>query len=359
MDDGLKQAAPHYGQGRQPRVWLFSQFVWPDDAPTGIYAEQLADALNLAGTPATLVSGRGDYRPGQRDRPGSPIERVGHRAGGRQSLLRIAAEYRDVRRAFEAFLTARVGRGDVVVVTTAPPLTLRMHRAVRKAGATGVYWLQDFYPELVRGIARFPSPFISLLSWYWRRELAKWPHVIKAAGNLGYHGTNARVIRNWPTIDLGVPVPSHPRTALYSGNLSYAHDLVSFLELCSELKARGYEITVRGDGKWISQLPDWIHVERPVASAAELALSYWRAEVHLVAGHPRFPTAVFPSKYWNSRATGREILCSGFAGPMLEELREAEAADYTAHLPRFRDFLVRLAQPDASLRESPGQRTRT
>jgi hypothetical protein len=344
VDEEESASTPGSGPGQTPRLWIFSQFVWPDDAPTGIYAEQLADAVTRAGTPATLVAGCGDYRPGKREPPLSPIERVSHRIGGRHSLLRIAAEYRDVHRAFEAFLTARVGRGDVVVVTTAPPLTLRMHRAIRAVGAIGVYWLQDFYPELVRGIAPLPSPILGLLRRYWRRELARWPLVIKAAGNLGYHGNNAQIIRNWPTVDLGAHLPSLPRTALYSGNLSYAHDLVSFLELCSELHAEGYEVTVRGDGKWISQLPVWIRIEQPVSSLAELARSYWQAEVHLVAGHPRISTAVFPSKYWNSRATGRKILCSGFAGPMLEELGAADAADYTTHLRDFRDLLLRLAK---------------
>jgi hypothetical protein len=329
---------------RAPRVWIFSQFLWPDDAPTGIYAEQLADAVLGAGASVSLVSGQGEYRPGRRDPPRAPVERVEHRIGGRQGLLRIAREYHEVRRAFERFASHRVAPGDVVVVTSAPPLTLGMHRVLRRCGVTSVYWLQDFYPQLVRGVAPLPPPLTALLGAYWRRELRRWPQVVKAAGNLGYHGANARVIRNWPTIELGPEVPAVPRTALYSGNLSYAHDLASFLASCAELRARGYAITVRGDGKWLASLPDWVRVERPVASTQELALSYWRAEVHLVAGHPRIATAVFPSKYWNSRASGREIVCSGFAGPMLEELRQAERADYSTHLPAFRDFVLQLLE---------------
>lgn len=326
----------------QSRVWIFTQFVWPDDAPTGIYAEQLADALLATGVPTALVSGSGAYRPGARQAPRARIERLDHRVGGRSDLIGIAREYLGVRLAFRNFLATQVRPGDLVVISTAPPTTLWLHRAVRRAGATGVYWLQDFYPELVRGIWDFPRPFRALLSSIWRAELGRWPHVVKAAGNLGYHGVNARVLRNWPTIELGDPQPARPGTALYSGNLSYAHDLVSFTELCRRLHAEGFEITVRGDGKWIPQLPPWIRRERPLATSAELARSYWEAEVHLVAGHPRLPAAVFPSKYWNSRATGRRILCSGFAGPMIEELRAAEAADFTTHLAQFRDFLVGL-----------------
>jgi hypothetical protein len=70
--------------------------------------------------------------------------------------------------------------------------------------------------------------------------------------------------------------------------------------------------------------------------------SYWEAEVHLVAGHPRFPDAVFPSKFWNARATGRPVLASGFAGVMAEELEAARTSDFTTHLPQWTRLVLSL-----------------
>ena len=332
---------------RRPGVFVFSQFLWPDDAPTGIYSEQLADALTAAGVRATLVAGSGAYRPGRRAPPATRVERLAHRSGGRTNLAAIAAEYDGVRRAFRAFVRRQVRPGDVVVMSSAPPTTLPLHRDLRRAGATSVYWLQDFYPELVRGIVEPPGWLRRRLSSFWRAQLSRWDHVVKAAGNLGYEGPNARVFRNWPTLDLGAPRPSRPGTALYSGNLSYAHDIEAFLELCETLRREGFEVTVRGDGKWLSRLPPWLRVASPLLTPDELVRSYWEAEVHLVAGHPRFPTAVFPSKYWNSRASGRRIRHSGFAGPMLEELERAATADYTRHLPALRDFIAGLVADPA------------
>lgn len=66
--------------------------------------------------------------------------------------------------------------------------------------------------------------------------------------------------------------------------------------------------------------------------------------MHLVAGHPSIPRAVFPSKFWNARATGRQVFFSGLAGEMEEERFAAEAADYRRHLPEFTDFLAGLAR---------------
>jgi hypothetical protein len=325
-------------------VHILSQYLWPDDAPTGIYAEQVADALERAGVAVRLVGGTGTYRPGERPAPATSIERVAHREGRRGHLLSTALEYESVRRAFASEITRSVSPGDVVVVTSAPPTTIGLIRQIRKKGARGVYWLQDFYPELIRGVVDFPLALRRRFSAAWRARLAEWDCVVKAAGNLGYHGANARVIRNWPTLDLGEPRPFRPGTALYSGNLGWGHHLPSFLALCEKLAREGFEITVQGDGPGLARLPGWIRVGPALKRPEDLIRAYWEAEVHLVAGHPGIPDAVFPSKFWNARATGRTVLFSGLAGEMEEERLAAEAADYRRHLPDLTDFLGGLAR---------------
>ena len=97
---------------------------------------------------------------------------------------------------------------DIVVVTSAPPTTLFLHRAIRARGAIGVYWLQDYYPQLIRGVWDAPGWLRRVLDRLWTRELRQWPNVVKAAGNLGYSGPNATVIRNWNTLELGALAPA-------------------------------------------------------------------------------------------------------------------------------------------------------
>lgn len=316
-------------------VHVLSQYLWPDDAPTGIYAEQLADSLAATGVAVRLVGGQGSYRRGRRGAPRTPIVRLEHYEGRRGRLLSTAREYESVREAFASYIRAQVAANDVVIVTSAPPTTLFLHRAIRARGALGLYWLQDYYPQLIRGVWDAPEWMRRQLQRLWTRELRAWPRVVKAAGNLGYAGPNSLVIRNWNTLELGALEPARPRTALYSGNLGWGHDLAAFLDLCQSLRAKGYEITVRGDGPGMARLPGWIRSAPPLEDPAELVRSYWAAEVHLVAGHPRFPDAVFPSKFWNAFATGRPVLASGFVGEMEEELHEALKSDFRMHLPEW------------------------
>ncbi len=338
-------------------VHVLSQYLWPDDAPTGIYAEQLADSVAAAGVRVHLVGGQGFYRRGRRESPRSPIVRLKHYEGRRGRLLSTAREYESVREAFAAYIRAEVAANDVVIITSAPPTTLFLHRAIRARGAVGVYWLQDYYPQLIRGVWDAPEWMRRLLDRLWTRELQAWPRVVKAAGNLGYAGHNSLVIRNWNTLELGAPEPFRPRTALYSGNLGWGHDLAAFVDLCRTLHTKRYEITVRGDGPGIARLPAWIRSASPLEDPAELVRSYWAAEVHLVAGHPRFPDAVFPSKFWNAFATGRPVLASGFTGVMAEELEAARTSDFRTHLPQWTRLVVSLVRdPEPAPRQGENRR---
>jgi putative colanic acid biosynthesis glycosyltransferase WcaI len=332
---------------RRRTVHLLSQYLWPDDAPTGIYVEQVADALAAEGSRVRLVGGQGRYREGRRPPPRTEIERLPHFEGRRGHLVSTAREYESVRRAFTSYVAREVLPGDLVVVTSAPPTTVFLRRTIRRRKAVGVYWLQDYYPQLTRAVWDPPAPLRRAFARFWTRELRAWPHVVKAAGNLGYSGPNALLIRNWNTLDLGAPAPARPRTALYSGNLGYGHDLPSFLELCRTLHEKGCEILVRGDGPGMARLPSWIRTAPPFVDPQDLVRSYWEAEVHLVAGHPLLPDAVFPSKFWNAHATGRPVLASGFVGVMAEELEHARASDFHAHRLQWTRLLLSLLENGA------------
>ena len=323
-------------------VHVLSQYLWPDDAPTGIYAEQVADAIAEDGVRVRLVGGQGQYREGRRPAPHTRIERVMHFEGRRGKLISSAREYESVRKAFQSYISSQVGSGDIVVVSSAPPTTLLLERTIRERDALGVYWLQDYYPELVRGVWDAPAPVRRLFDCYWIRELRSWAHVVKAAGNLGYDGLNATIIRNWNTLDLGSSVPYCPKTALYAGNLGYGHHVPSFVALCQTLHDQGIAIQVRGDGPGVSRLPEWIQVAAPFVEPRDTIRAYWEAEMHLIAGHPVFGGAVFPSKFWNAHATGRPVLASGFTGVMATELAVARVSDFRSHLAQWKRFLLCL-----------------
>jgi hypothetical protein len=326
------------------RIHILSQFIWPDGAPTAIYAEQLADALHRAGYPTTLVGGQGRYRRAFRRRPQALLVHLNHYCGVRSNLFTTAFEYCSIRRHFKQYIKTKVNCGDIVVVTTAPPNTINLAGAIRKKGAISIYWLQDYYPEVVRGLWDYPDTFRKRLCRYWDSQLMGWDQVIKAAGNLGYFGNNVRVIRNWPTVSLEGEHAPTPRTALYAGNFGYCQHVPTFINSCRDLHEKGYQITVRGDGPGIRRMPSWINVGAPFENLLDLIRAYWEAEIHLIAAHPSIRRAVFPSKIWNSIASGRQILAFGFQGEMDIELRASLESPYWTHLQQWIDFIVCLYQ---------------
>ncbi len=328
---------------RARRFHILNQYLWPDGAPTGIYAEQLADGLNARGFSAVLVGGGGSYRRSARPQPQSQIVTLRCHGGRRGSHLSTLREYGSIHRAFAGYIAREVARGDVVIVTSAPPSSLTLHREVHRAGATAVYWLQDYYPELLRGVWRFPQPIRAGLNAFWGPHLRRWDHVVKAAANLGYDGPNVCVLRNWPTLAFDEDAAPEPHTALYSGNLGYGHDVGRFIAECETLHRAGCRIAVHGDGPGMARLPGWIAAAPPFSSEAEMRATFLRNEVHLVAADPEIRAAIFPSKIWNSLAAGRRIVCSGFEGEMLAELEASRCSPFARHREMWVEWALALA----------------
>jgi hypothetical protein len=319
-----------------PTIHLLNQFVWPDAAPTAVYAEQLADELLRRGHEVRLVGTAGTYRSLERPRPAVPVRLLAGFRSARSNLAGVFLEYASAHRLFARYIRSEVAAGDVVVATSAPPPTPWLLGAIRSRRARAVYWLQDYYPELVRSLWEYPTPARHAFRARWDQALSGWDVVMKIGANLGYAGSNAVVRRNWAPFEFSeserASHPCVPRTALYAGNFGYAHDRDSFVREGERLRADGYRITVRGDGPGVRQLPEWIECGPVFPDAVSLRAALLEAEIHLVAAHPSFTEALFPSKLWKSLAAGRRVIGTGFAGVMEQELHDSLASDFRGHL---------------------------
>jgi hypothetical protein len=321
-------------------VHILTQYVWPDAAPTGLYAEQLAARLEQDGRDVRLVGGRGGYRELQRKRPVARITHLNHYRGSRGNLRQSFTEYASVTRAFCDYIGRFVRHDDVVVVTSAPPNTVTLAQAIRRRGARSIYWLQDYYPELVRGLYEYPVPLRAVFRRFWDHHLGRWDRIVKIGSNLGGPTRNAVVIRNWPTMSFDRPTAPEPRTALYSGNLGYGHDIELLVHACGKLRTAGYRVTMRSDGRGAWQLPAWLQPMPLENDPAKLRDDLLRHEVHLVAANPKITQAIFPSKIWNTFAARRKLVCTGFAGPMIEELEISKLAPFDRHLEQWTDLIA-------------------
>jgi hypothetical protein len=324
---------------------ILTQYIWPDAAPTGLYAEHLATRLHEYGHDVRLVGGQGNYRILSRDRPPLPILHLRHYQGRRGNLAETFVEYASVTRAFAFYIDNFVRRGDVVVVTTAPPNTVQLAERIKRRGARAIYWLQDYYPELIRGIHEYPATLRRVFSCYWDRLLARWDRVVKIGSNLAGPSENSVVIRNWPTFSFENEVGPELGTALYSGNLGYGHDVDLLVAACKELRDAGYRLTIRADGRGARQLPSWLLVQPLHGDPEQLKRDLLHHEVHLIAGHPKIRRAIFPSKIWNSIAARRRLICTGFAGEMAAELDAAKRAPFESHLDQWVNLISIAAVP--------------
>jgi len=329
---------------------ILTQYIWPDAAPTGLYAEHLATRLHERGCDVRLVGGQGNYRTLGRDKPTVPILHLEHYEGRRGNLAQTFVEYAAVKRAFANYIDKFVRPGDAVVVTSAPPNTVQLANCVKRRGATAIYWLQDYYPELIRGIHEYPATLRRAFSRYWDRFLSQWDRVVKIGSNLAGPSENSVIIRNWPTFTFENITEPEPRTALYSGNLGYGHDVDLLVAACEELRDAGYHLTIRADGRGARQLPSWLLVQPLHSDPEKLKRDLLRHEVHLIAGHPRIRRAIFPSKIWNSIAAGRRLICTGFAGEMLTELEATKEVRFDQHLDQWTQLILGM---DAGVESAP------
>jgi hypothetical protein len=264
--------------------------------------------------------------------------------GPRGQLFHTWREYQSVLNAYRAYVRERVQHSDLVIATSAPPGTPWLLDAIRAVGARGIYWLQDYYPELLRGLLEYPALARHGLRARFNRVLRRWDAVVKIASNLGYEGENEALIRNWATLAPASNVEVSANTALYSGNLGFGHDVPSLVTCCETLLAIGFRLTIRADGPGVSKLPAWLEVQPLLDDPAELARSYSQASAHLVAGHPLIDEAVFPSKIWNALATGRPVIASGFGPRMRKELEICRGVEQARHLQQWLELIGRFAR---------------
>ena len=322
---------------------ILTQYIWPDAAPTGLYAEHLATRLHERGYDVRLVGGNGSYRTLVREKPAVPILRLDHYHGRRASLVQTFFEYASVKHAFENYIARFVRSGDVVIATSAPPNTVQLAHCIKRRRARAIYWLQDYYPELIRGIRDYPASIRSPFRRWWDSQLSRWDKVVKISANLGGSVSNATVIRNWPTILFESAAAPESKTALYLGNLGYGHDVDLLVRACEQLRDEGYKIDIHADGRGIQRLPAWLKAKPPCQGVAESREALLRHEVHLIAAHPKLRQAIFPSKIWNSIALDRRLVCTGFAGEMSTELDATKRAPFNTHLDQWVDLISKMA----------------
>jgi len=177
---------------------LINQYYPPDEAPTGLMLETVADRLLEAGHRVTVICAAGGYADGEKpqgktgkaegkihpsgpstrelgDPPRPPVPsiiRLRASRFGRGSFVGKLADYASFYLKVAWQLAVLHPKPDRVVALTTPPyLSILARFFSRLRGADHAHWVMDLYPDVMwaHGIIRQKSLPGSLLSW-----LARW-----------------------------------------------------------------------------------------------------------------------------------------------------------------------------------------
>ncbi|MCC6212771.1 MAG: glycosyltransferase family 4 protein [Burkholderiales bacterium] len=323
-------------------IVFVNRFFYPDFAPTGMHAADVAFDLAAAGREVHAVTSRLAYDGEGKDYPadetvrGVRVHRVWTTRFGRGSLGGRSLDYLSFYLSAFFALARMLKRDDIVVAKTDPPLiSVVTALAAMLRGARLVNWLQDIFPETAARsgvwLARGPvGAFLRLLrDWSLRRAAVNVVLGERMAAELGrlVPGAPVRVASNWADGTAVRPMPSGESTLRrewglegrfivgYSGNFGRVHD-------CETLLA-GARLLLQEEEIVFAVVGGGFRIRRVVAAGlVNVAVrSYVREEklgeslaafdVHLVTLLPEFEGLVVPSKFYGAMAAGRAVIFVG------------------------------------------------
>jgi colanic acid biosynthesis glycosyl transferase WcaI len=314
------------------RILLLNQFFWPDAAPTGQLAADVARALSSQGHEVIVICGSSSYAKGEE--PQTEFCRVIRATG-----LPFQRGLRGRVCSYGSFLAgalwhcARMPRPDVVLTMTTPPLLSIPGNLLRRLrGARHYIWEMDVYPDIAVDLGVL-SPD-SLLTRVIRRvadQNRRQADGILVLGEcmrqrLMSRGIPARllqVVENWANGEEIYPVLKQPDgrlTVLYSGNLGMAHDIATIGEVMRGLqREETFQFLFAGSGARRAELAAFCeanglrHVSfLPYCERSRLSQSLGAADIGLVTQSDVCAGSVVPSKLYSFMAAGRPVL---FIGP--------------------------------------------
>lgn len=325
------------------KLSIITQFYPPDYAATGQLIEELAMQLGQLGLLVQVFTGQPGYAFHKKSAPA--IERSDQVVIRRSRATRIWSKRIRGKALNGLLFCLRSGfyllktrsRGDVLLVTTAPPfLPVLGYLANKIFGLPYVCLLYDLYPDIAVALNVIPRHHWLARFWnsinhcIWKqaqqiivlspsmkdRVAAKCPEVIDKIA----------IIHNWADPSKIVPVAKHQNwfaksfnlvdtfTVLYSGNMGCCHDVETILEAAKLLQHEPIQFVFIGNGAkrtafrlQASQLGLHNCQFLPYQEKQNLPYSLTACDLSLVSISPEMEGLVAPSKLYAALAAGRPV----------------------------------------------------
>jgi len=342
------------------KVVFVNRYFWPDVSATSQLLSDLAFAITETGRPVTVVTSRQRYDdatarlPSEEMLDGVSIRRIWTSRYGRQGLHGRAVDYLTFYTSALWRLWFTVGRGDVLVAMTDPPLlSIPAALVAGVKGAKLVNWHQDVFPEIastlgVKGMRGGGVKVIrSLRNVAVRAASANVVLSRRMAQVLADEersGATIRIIPNWSDGHAIYPVaPSanflRRRWGLeqrfvvgYSGNMGRVHEFDAIIDAAERL-ANDSDVVFLfiGDGFYRQWIEREVHergltnvIFRPYQPREHLRESLGVPDVHFISLRPDMEGLVFPSKLYGVLAAGRPVLFVGAEKGDVSEILRSE-----------------------------------
>lgn len=326
-----------------PRVWVISELYYPEDTSTGYFLTKIAEGL-AERYPVNVLCGQPTYSARAARALWSELYRgVEIRRCWSTTLNKDFLPFRVLNMmtlSVSVFLRAlwSLGRGDLVLVVTNPPLLPFLIMAAGRLRQTRVLLLiHDVYPEVliaakVTRAGSLPSRALNCLNrWLYRSAdqvivLGRDMYELVMA-KLG-KGQPPVIIPNWADTDEIRPVPRDGNSflgkldlmrkfvVLYSGNMGRTHGLQDIVECAQRLiSAPEVHFLLIGSGaghRWLKEtlrareLHNVSLLDRQPREQLNNALN--AGDVAIISFLPGMAGVSVPSRMYNLMAAGKAII---------------------------------------------------
>ena len=343
------------------KIIFINRYFYPDHSATSQLLSDLAFDLARKGSSIVVLTSRQVYDNPSASLPSTEVVksvrvlRIWTSRFGRSNLLGRAADYFTFYLSAFARLMVEVGRRDVVVAKTDPPLiSVVASLVVRWKKARLVNWVQDLFPEVAAelGVGSLQGRVGSLIRKVRNTSLMT-AHQNVVLGELmkkklsdeGVADDKIIIIPNWSDEKAVYPVAreqnllrkewglSNKFIVGYSGNMGRAHEFDVILD-AAEILYQHTDIVFLfiGDGARWPWVEEQIRTRKltnvllkPYQPRERLAESLSVPDIHFISLKPRLEGLIVPSKFYGIIAAGRPVLFAGSpVGEISRIIKEAK-----------------------------------
>jgi colanic acid biosynthesis glycosyl transferase WcaI len=328
------------------KIVFVNRYFFPDHSATSQLLSDLAFDLASRGQNIHVVTGGQLYSdplatlPRDEEVRGVHVHRVRTSRFGRSRLWGRMLDYLTFYVGATWRLLRWVGKGDIVVAKTDPPmLSVCAALVVKLKQGVLVNWVQDLFPEIATALnvygMRYAAPMLRRLrNASLRQGQANVVLGFLMAKRLHEEGISLEritIIQNWADGEAIRPVPRADNpldrnwglagrfVVGYSGNMGHVHEFKTMID-AADLLQRSTHITFLFVGDGISRR--WMESEverrrltnvqfRPYQPVEQLKFSLSMPDVHFISLQPALEGLIVPSKFYGVAAAGRPVIYLG------------------------------------------------